>query len=81
MQTYGSIIPGGPTLARILPKAASEARDPPPLSREMKSRLTVVRWYEAHGRQVSLTARHFGLSRSTVYNWLRRFNAAGSSES
>jgi transposase len=71
MQTYGSIIPGGPTLARILPKAASEARDPP-LSREMKRRLVVLNWHEAHGKRVSLTARHFGLSRSTVYDWLKR---------
>ena len=71
MQTYGSIIPGGPTLARILPKAASEARDPP-LSRETKRRLGVVGWHDAHGKSVSLTARHFGLSRSTVYDWLKR---------
>ena len=39
MQTYGSIIPGGPTLARMLPKAASEARELPPLSRQVKHRL------------------------------------------
>lgn len=77
MQTYGSIIPGGPTLARMLPKAASEARDPPVLSREAKRRLAAVLWHEAHGRRVSLTARHFGLSRSTVYAWLRRHQAAG----
>lgn len=71
MQTYGSIIPGGPTLARILPKAAGEARDPP-LSRETKRRLAVLGWHAAHGERVSLTARHFGLSRSTLYDWLRR---------
>lgn len=76
MQTYGSIIPGGPTLARVLPKAASEARDPP-VSRETKRRLTAIRWHEAHGRRVSLTARHFGLSRSTVYDWLRRYERGG----
>lgn len=76
MQTYGSIIPGGPTLARLLPKAASEARERP-LSREAKRRLAVVRWYEAHGKNMSLTARHFGLSRSTVYNWLRRYERDG----
>jgi transposase InsO family protein len=76
MQTYGSIIPGGPTLARMLPKAASEARDPP-VGRETKKRLTAIRWHEAHGRRVSLTARHFGLSRSTVYDWLRRYEREG----
>jgi len=76
MQTYGSIIPGGPTLARILPKAASEARDPP-VDREAKRRLAAIRWHEAHGQRVSLTARHFGLSRSTVYDWLRRYERDG----
>jgi transposase InsO family protein len=76
MQTYGSIIPGGPTLARLLPKAASEARDPPP-SREAKRRLAAIRWHEAHGKRVSLTARHYGLSRSTVYDWLRRYARGG----
>lgn len=76
MQTYGSIIPGGPTLARILPKAASEARAPS-LSRETKRRLAAIRWHEAHGKRVSLTARHFGLSRSTVYDWLRRYEQKG----
>lgn len=76
MQTYGSIIPGGPALTRILPRAASEARERP-LSREAKRRLAVVRWHETHGRSVSLTARHFGLSRSTVYDWLRRYERGG----
>jgi transposase InsO family protein len=76
MQTYGSIIPGGPTLARMLPKAASEAREPPP-SREAKRRLAVIRWHEARGKRVSLTARHFGLSRSTVYDWLGRYGRNG----
>lgn len=76
MQTFGSIIPGGPTIARILPRAVREARDPG-LSREAKRRLAAVRWYEAHGKRVSLTARHFGLSRSTVYDWLRRYEQGG----
>jgi putative transposase len=76
MQTYGSIIPGGPTLARLLPKAASEARDPP-VSREVRRRLTVLSWHDSHGKRVSLTARHFGLSRSTVYDWLSRYERHG----
>ena len=59
MQTYDSIIPGDPTLARLLPKTASEARDTP-IARETKRRLTVVRWHETHGEVVSFTARHFG---------------------
>lgn len=76
MQTYGSIIPGGPTLARLLPRSASEARDPP-LSREARKRLTAVHWYEDHGKNASLTARHFGLSRSTLHSWLKRYKQSG----
>lgn len=76
MQTYGSIIPAGPTLARLLPKATSEARDAP-VAREARRRLAVIRWHEMHGEVVSLTARHFGISRSSVYDWLKRYKQAG----
>lgn len=77
MQTYGSIIAGAATLARLLPKAASEARDAIPLSREAKRRLAAMRWYEEHGKNASLTARHFGISRSSLHDWLRRYEKLG----
>jgi transposase InsO family protein len=77
MQTYGSIIPGGPTLARLLPQAASKASDVGPLSRDVKRRLAVVRWYQDHGKNASLTARHFGISRSSLHVWLRRYQQQG----
>jgi len=31
-------------------------------------------YYEAHRRNVSLTCRHFGISRQTFYRWKRRYN-------
>ena len=77
MQVYGSILPGAATLARLLPGAAGEARAVRPTSREAKRRLSAVRWYEEHGRNASLTARHFGLSRSTFHAWLKRFREGG----
>jgi len=77
MQTYGSIIPGGPTLARLLPAQARAAREPPALPHHVKKRLTVIRWYEGHGKNLSLTARHFCHSRSTLYTWLRRYQQEG----
>jgi hypothetical protein len=77
MQTYGSIIPGGPTLARLLPKATSVAREARPSSREARRRLTVVRWHEEHGGKVSLTARHSAVSRSSLHAWLRRYRESG----
>jgi len=48
-------------------------RPPPDLSRDARRRLAMVEWHATHGRSVSLTARHFGVSRPTVYRWLVRF--------
>jgi putative transposase len=46
----------------------------PDLSRDARRRLAMVDWHRAHGANVSLTARHFGIGRSTVYRWLDRFD-------
>ena len=75
MSVYGSIIPGASTLARLLPGAAREARAPEPASREARQRQKVLTWHKEHSENVSLTARHFGHSRSTVYEWLKRKGA------
>jgi transposase InsO family protein len=72
MNVYGSIIPGATTLARLLPEGTREARKPRPASREARHRQKVLDWHEEHGGKASLTARHFGCSRSTVYALLKR---------
>jgi putative transposase len=46
----------------------------PDLSRAARRRLSMLDWHRAHGGNVSLTARHFGVGRSTVYRWLERFD-------
>jgi transposase InsO family protein len=46
----------------------------PDLSREARARLAMIDWHRSHGRNVSLTARHFGIGRSTVYRWLARYD-------
>jgi putative transposase len=46
----------------------------PELTRDARRRLAMLDWHRAHGGNVSLTARHFGVGRSTVYRWLRRFD-------
>ena len=48
-------------------------RPPADLSRDARRRLAMLEWHATHGRNVSLTARHFGVSRPTVYRWLGRF--------
>lgn len=49
-------------------------RPPVDLTPRARARLAMLDWHRAHGRCVSLTARHFGYSRSTVYRWLARFD-------
>jgi transposase InsO family protein len=77
MSTYGSIIAGGPTLRRLLPRLANEDIKATALSRRAKVRANLVRWHEQHGSDAKLTAAHFGFSRSTVYVWLRRSREGG----
>jgi putative transposase len=44
------------------------------LSPEAKRRLHWFDWHDAHGRNVSLTCRHFGISRQTFYRWQGRYD-------
>jgi putative transposase len=77
MQVYGSIIPGASALARLLPQGARAARERKPRSHEARRREKVRNWHEDHGAKVSLTARHFGHSRSTIYELLKRSKPGG----
>ena len=45
------------------------------LSRDAKNRLEWIIWYNTKGNNdASLTARHFGIGRSTFHKWHKRFN-------
>jgi putative transposase len=82
MQVYGSILPGSAAIARLLPQQTKEAKSGSAtggraLSRGARERLRKIRWYEEHGRRVRLTCRHFGISSSTLYKWLRRYQRLG----
>jgi putative transposase len=54
-------------------------RTPKPrnLSREARKRYRWLRWHATHGRNVSLTCRHHGISRRTFYRWQHRFEKGG----
>jgi transposase InsO family protein len=43
------------------------------LSREARTRLKWIEWHQKNGQNVSLTSRRFGISRSTLYRWLKRY--------
>jgi len=49
-------------------------RPGPELGRDARRRLAMLDWHRTHGENVSLTARHFGVGRPTVYRWLGRFD-------
>lgn len=61
MKAY-KILPGAKTLSRLLE-----------ISPEAKRRLKWLDWFRAHGRNVRLTCRHFGISPDTFYRWQKRF--------
>jgi len=77
MQVYGAILPGAATVARLLPGAAVRTRAEAGLSAKARHRLRIIRWYETHGQNARLSCRHFGLSPSTFYLWLHRYQQEG----
>lgn len=56
---------------RIVPKTLVRNTN---LTKEALRRLSWFDWYYTHGENISLTCRHFGISRDTFYLWKRRFN-------
>lgn len=62
MNTYGSILPGSASLARI----------PARLSRGARQR---VKWFDYYrqSNNISKTCRYFGISRKTFHKWKRRY--------
>jgi transposase InsO family protein len=84
MQTYGSILPGAATVARLLPQQTAQARRQSAaetqdikLSVTAQHRLKVIRWHEAHGSNVTRTADHFSHSRVSIQSWIKRYRARG----
>ena len=59
---------------KILPGAKTILRISVGLSETAKLRSRWIDWYFAHGKNKRLTARHFGLSPTTFYKWLKRYN-------
>jgi transposase len=49
----------------------------PPLDREAKRRLAVIRHVEEVSRNMALSCRYFGVSRQAYYTWSRRYQADG----
>lgn len=63
MQIKNRLAPGTAFVGRL-----------PDLSRAAKHRLKWFDYHQAHGQNVALTCRYFGISRQTFYRWLRRYD-------
>ena len=70
MTIYGTILPGAISIAR-----SSFLTDK--LTERAKFKVKVLDWHREHGSNVSLTTRHFGLSRYTVREWIKRLKHYG----
>jgi transposase InsO family protein len=70
MTIYGHLLPGAVSIARSAVLVES-------LTERAKYKIKILDWHKAHGRNTSLTARHFGLGRMTLYRWLLNFKQHG----
>ncbi len=70
MTIYGSILPGADTIARSVNSGSI-------MTEQAKHRLKILDWWRNHGQNYSLTARHFGYGRMTIYRWVRRCRQFG----
>jgi len=62
---YSTILPNNAALSRIRPVG---------LSKQAKFRLSVIEHYLNKTKNVSLTCRHFAVTRSYFYKWYKRYN-------
>ncbi len=70
MTVYGHILPGAASIARSAFLAGN-------ISERAKQRLKILDWHKARGKNVSLTARHFGIDRGTTRRWIKRLKNQG----
>lgn len=70
MTIYGMVLPGAGIIARSLFLAGN-------LSAKAKGRLKILDWMRAKGGNVSLTSRHFGITRETIRIWRDRVSREG----
>jgi len=70
MTIYGSILPGALSIAR-------SALLTDKLTEQAKFKIKILDWCRSHDNNISLTARHFGLGRTTIQRWLKQLKYYG----
>ncbi len=70
MTVYGTLIPGTAGIARNAAIANL-------LTEKAKRKMKILDWHREHGNNQSLTSRHWGIGRMTLYRWIKRFKRLG----
>lgn len=70
MTIYGHMLPGALEITRWAERTGQ-------LTERAKHKLKILDWHKAHGESISLTSRHFGLTRKTTRQWLKQLRQAG----
>lgn len=70
MTIYGHILPGSIRIARLAERAGY-------LTERARQKLKILDWHKAHEENISLTARHFCLTRKTLRIWLKQLKRDG----
>ena len=70
MTIYGTILPGAASIARSAALVNL-------LTERARYKVKILDWHKAHRNNGSLTARHFGIARMTLYRWLSKFKRSG----
>lgn len=70
MTIYATLLPGARSIAW-----SSALTDK--LTEQAKQRMKILDWHKTHGKNASLTARHFGIGRMTLFRWQKRFQKFG----
>lgn len=70
MTIYGSILPGAASIARYALRVGN-------LTERARYKLKILDWHKRHGENISLTSRHFGLTRKSVRIWKKQLKDLG----
>ncbi len=67
----------GMGLRSVAPPKLRQVKQTVTLTKAAKLRLSWLDYYQAHGQNAALTARHFGMSRSCFFKWKARYDQRG----
>lgn len=70
MTTYGYVLPQAALVARSALKAGN-------LTKRARVKLKILDWHRQHGKNLSLTARRFGIQRLTLRTWVKKIQQFG----